>query len=152
MQQNKRCADDSQRKICYPMSVMKSDLTVRAMIAAPTALMASSLRTFINTISGVEVVAQAYTHPELRQMIDDLRPHMLILDADLTDGNVAGFVQALLKPAPDLCIVILVNNLQQRTTALAAGASHALLKGWLNEELRSAIMPDNDALSLLRAS
>ena len=112
------------------------------MIAAPSVLMGSALRTFINTINGVQVTAQAYSQTEAMQVLDDLHPHLLVLDADLAEDDLAAYVQSLLQVAPELCIVLLVNNQRQRTAAIAAGASHALLKGCLNEQLRRAIMPE----------
>ena len=112
------------------------------MIAAPSALMGSALRTFINTIDGVQVAAQASSQAEALQLLTELQPHLLVLDADLAAANLTAHLQSLLQVAPDLCIVLLANNQRQRTAALAAGASHALLKGRLDEQLRSAIMPE----------
>jgi DNA-binding NarL/FixJ family response regulator len=112
------------------------------MIAAPSALMGSALRTFVNTINGVQVTAQAASRAEALRVLADSRPHLLVVDADLAEGDLSACLQSLLHLAPDLCIIALVNNHRQRTAALGAGAAHALLKGNLNEQLRQAIMPD----------
>lgn len=112
------------------------------MIAVPSALMASALRTFVNTITGVEVTAQAANHADALEVLGEWRPHLLVLDADLAEGDLAGCLGSFLRIAPDLCIIALVNNQRQRTSALGAGAAYALLKGNLNEQLRSAIKPD----------
>ena len=111
------------------------------MIAAPSPLMGSALRTFINTINGVQVAAQASNQADTLQVLTALQPHLLVLDADLAEADLDTYLHSLLQVAPDLCIVLLANSQRQRTAALAAGASHALLKGCLNEQLRSAIMP-----------
>ena len=121
----------------------QSDFTVSAMIAVPSALMASALRTFVNTINGVEVTAQAADFAAALQVLAEWRPHLLVLDADLAAGDLAECLGSFLQIAPELCIITLVNNHRQRTIALGAGAAHALLKGNLNEQLRAAIMPDS---------
>jgi DNA-binding NarL/FixJ family response regulator len=115
---------------------------ISAMIAAPAGVMISSLRTFLHTIPGVTVVNQVDTQAAALQQLHSDPPYLLLFDADLAGGNLAAGLQALRHCAPGLNLIVLVNNPQQQQTALAAGANHALLKGFLDEQLRRAVQPD----------
>ncbi len=101
--------------------------------------MGSALRTFVTTVKGVQVIAVASDLAEAVQVLLELQPHLLLMDADLAEDDLEGCLGSLLQVSPDLYLIVLVNDQRQRTISLANGASHALLKGRLNEELRRAI-------------
>lgn len=102
--------------------------------------MGSSLRTFLRTIPGTRVVDQVSCLDEALKILARYQPNLLLLDADATNGNLNTSLGQLRLAAPALTLIVLANSWNQRQDALNAGASSALLKGCLDDQLRQAIL------------
>jgi DNA-binding NarL/FixJ family response regulator len=115
------------------------------LIAAPDGIMGSSLRTFLQTIPEVRVVAFVSTSLESLQAVVRHRPNLLILDLDVVGGDFERFSALLVylhqsrTVADQARCLVLVNSPAQQQRVLDEGADEALLKGALNEELRLRI-------------
>ena len=123
--------------------MLQAGHTTRTLLAAPVGIMGSSLRTFLRTIPTVLLIGQAESQAEALAALALALPDILVLDADLAGGGLAAFLRALRAAAPTLNLIVLAESGCQQATALAAGASHALLKGHLDEQLRRAVAPAN---------
>jgi DNA-binding NarL/FixJ family response regulator len=126
---------------------MENDSTLPVIIAAPAGIMSSSLRTFLQTVPGVQVVAQVTTQAGALSALNGDRQQLMLLDADLAGkGLVQVEMLAILiriahRACPNLHSIVLINTPAQKLAVLAAGANQAILKGALDEELRQAIRP-----------
>jgi DNA-binding NarL/FixJ family response regulator len=117
-----------------------SGVPIIALIAAPAGIMGSSLHSFMRTIPQVKVAGQTVSPTETLTALPRLHPHLLVLDADLIGPALPLYLQNLRAKFPNLNIITLVNSPHQQELALTAGASHALLKGYLNDQLRRVIL------------
>jgi CheY-like chemotaxis protein len=104
----------------------------------PAGILRSALLTYLRSIPGVTVEAAVAGPQDVLPLLQQRLPNVVILDADLT-GDFLGLLQNLQSSQPQINLIALVNNPQQQPEALAAGATHALLKGFLDERLRQAI-------------
>lgn len=121
-------------------SMTEPGFSILTVIAAPVGIMSSSLRSFLRTIPGVHVVAQVSSPAEVLHALTWCQPHLLVLDADIAGPVLRACLKELRAISPTLNLVVLINNQSQQEAALAAGASHALLKGCLGGQLRRAII------------
>jgi hypothetical protein len=74
---------------------------------------------------------------------------MVIADVDLFANNPSALIHAINQVAPGAVCIVIVNTLAQQTESLAAGAQQALLKGFLDENLRAALTPDHPTVPQL---
>lgn len=118
----------------------ESSVLIQTLLVAPTGIMGSSLRTFLRTIPGVRVVAQVADPDEALKILAHCQPNLLLLDADAAHGNLSASLGQLRLAVPTLDLIVLANSWNQRQEALNAGASSALLKGCLDDQLRQAIL------------
>ena len=119
---------------------MDSVFPVSVCIAAPTGIIASSLRTFLSTIPEVQVVFTVGLWQELETFLEEDFGCTIILDADLALDQMAERVKQLTRCHPSCLIVALVNTSAEQHIALVSGARSALLKGNLGEQLRQAVL------------
>lgn len=118
----------------------ESGVLIQTILVAHTDIMGSSLRTFLRTIPGVHVVNQVSSLGEALKTLPHYQPNLLLLDADTATGNLVTSLNQLRAAAPTLNLIVLANSWKQRQDALNAGASCALLKGCLDDQLRQAIL------------
>ncbi len=118
----------------------ESSVLIQTLLVAPTGIMGSSLRTFLRTIPGTRVVDQVSCLDEALKILARYQPNLLLLDADAANGNLNTSLGQLRLAAPALNLIVLANSWNQRQDALNAGASSALLKGCLDDQLRQAIL------------
>ncbi|NJN93491.1 MAG: response regulator transcription factor [Anaerolineales bacterium] len=118
----------------------ESGVLIQTLLVAPTGIMGSSLRTFLRTIPGVRVADQVSSPDEALKVLSHCQPNLLLLDADAANGNLDTRLGQLRLAAPTLNLIVLANSWSQRQDALNAGASSALLKGCLDDQLRQAIL------------
>jgi DNA-binding NarL/FixJ family response regulator len=108
-------------------------------IAAPDGVMGEALHSLARAIPGLAVMAQTTSLPATHQALARLRPHLLLLDADLPGPDLAACLRRFRTDFPELLIVALTITPTQQATALAAGADHALLPGFSIGTLRQLI-------------
>jgi DNA-binding NarL/FixJ family response regulator len=126
---------------------MENASPLPVIIATPVGVLSNSLRTFLQTIAGLQVVARVTTQAGALSALGSDRRQLLLLDADLAgQGMVQVEMLAILvrlahRACPSLYSIVLINDPVQKQAVMEAGASQAILKGTPDEELRQAIQP-----------
>ena len=115
--------------------------------AVPAGILRSALLTYLRSIPGVEVGVAVACSDEILPLLQQRQPQSIILDADLT-GDFMAVLKRLQGFYPQINLIALVNSPQQQLAALAAGATYALLKGFLDESLRQAILQGAPEMSV----
>ncbi len=110
------------------------------MIAAKPGIMRNSLQSYLRTIPNLHDITLADDAIAAFQLVCATSPSVMIVDADLSESEMLGLVYQARKEKPQMQIVALVDSMRQRELCLSAGANHALLKGFLDEQLRRAVL------------
>jgi DNA-binding NarL/FixJ family response regulator len=113
---------------------------VSTVVVAKPGLMRNSLLAFLRATPGVDIVALVDNTATALQIARRLQPTVLLVDTDLAENGVLGIVCQLHAEQPALRSIVLSGNIQEQQRLLQAGASQALLKGFLDERLRQAIL------------
>ena len=119
---------------------MKSDELLSVLVAARPDLMRNSLVSYLRTISGITILPPMDDASSTLQAVRALRPDVVVADVNLSETSVLSLVQQLRKePSKPNCIV-LADSVQQKKLFNTAGASSVLLKGFLDERLKEAVL------------
>ena len=123
---------------------MSTQNKVRIMLAAPASIMGSSLRTFLGTISEVELTGYVDNPRDIQTALNNQHPNILLVDADLIEQLAEPGIEAVLTEIKicytNIRTIVLVNSFSQKNAALKANSSMVLLKGELGDQLRKAIL------------
>jgi DNA-binding NarL/FixJ family response regulator len=111
------------------------------LLADDHALVRAGIRALLNTIEGVEVIAEAGTGREALQLIRELQPDIVLLDITLPDLSGLEVLKESKKDFPDLRVIILTVHEagEYAMEALRAGAAGYLPKSAAANELQVAI-------------
>jgi DNA-binding NarL/FixJ family response regulator len=120
--------------------------TMRIMIVARPSLMRNSLLAFLRAMPQVDIIALADDAVTALQTAQLRQPEVVVVDMDLEDGAL-DLIRQLHHEPPSPRSVVLVNNFYQQKRFLEAGASIALLKGFLEEQLQKALLNEAPANS-----
>ncbi|MBI5304392.1 MAG: response regulator transcription factor [Chloroflexi bacterium] len=112
------------------------------LVAAKPGIMRNSLQSYLRTIPHIHDIVLADDALAAFHVICSHKLTLVIVDADLSESEMLGLVYQARTEKPHIQIVALVENMRQRQLCLSAGANHALLKGFLDEQLRQAILSD----------
>jgi DNA-binding NarL/FixJ family response regulator len=118
---------------------MSAHRTTRALLAARPGLMRNALTAYLRAVPGVSVDIITDFSEKILPAIAKHPPNTLILDADVVD-DLAMLLRRLHTEQPNLNCIVLADSVVQREAALAAGADHVLLKGFLDERLGQAVL------------
>jgi DNA-binding NarL/FixJ family response regulator len=113
---------------------------IRIVIADDHAMVREALcRTLAQ--SGFEVVGQAGTVEQALDVLDATKPHVLVLDYSIPQGDAPEAMQAALKKHPRLKIVVLTvhQNIHYAVRVLEAGAFGFVVKSGAVSELVEAV-------------
>jgi len=113
---------------------------VATLVVAKPGLMRNSLLAFLRATLQVEVVALAEDTAAALQAARQHKLDVLVLDTDLLEDGYVGLLQQLHSEQPALKCIVLSDTIHQQQKSLAAGASVALLKGFLDERLWDALV------------
>jgi len=113
---------------------------VSTLVVAKPGLMRNSLLAFLRATPDVDIVALVDNATTALQMARTLRPAVLLVDTNLAENGVFGMVRELRAEQPAVRSIVLSESIQEQQQLLQAGASHALIKGFLDERLRQAIL------------
>jgi DNA-binding NarL/FixJ family response regulator len=126
---------------------MNSDHAILVLIAAPLGIMSSSLHTFLQTLPDVKVVDHCVNQADTLSALRNLRPNLLIIDLDMVvkeseiENALEEFIDQVRLLNPETQIIVLVNSLKQKQSAVIAGADQVLLKGILEGPLAQVCSP-----------
>ncbi len=110
------------------------------MIAAKSSLMRNSLWSFLRATLPNQAVVFANQFESALRMVTEEKPVLAIVDADLADSGMQNLIRWIRTEEPSVRLVALVESRREQQSCIALGANHALLKGFLDEELRNAVM------------
>lgn len=99
-----------------------------------------------------EVIGEAGSGREALQLVDELRPQLVLLDIRMAGGDGLDALLAIKALAPSVAVVMLTtyDNPTYLARAVAGGAAGYLLKGIEREELLKALRAVADGEMLLR--
>ena len=110
-------------------------------IAARPGVMRNALVAFLNAIPQVAILAVVDTCSTALDTVRRESPAVLVVDVDLSADAVTDLVHCIAGEMPGVTIVALVGTMLQQRMLQTAGAHFALLKGYLNDQLRQAVLP-----------
>ena len=113
--------------------------TMRIMIVARPSLMRNSLLAFLRGMPQADIIALADDAVTALQKAQLHQPEVVVVDMDLEDGAL-DLIRNLHHEPSSPRSVALANNFYQQKRFLEAGASVALLKGSLEEQLQNAVL------------
>lgn len=97
-------------------------------------VIAKRLEHMLNEVTEVDYVGNASTISKALQLVQNKKPHIIILDLhlkhDMPHANGLNLLMTLKKLYPELIVIMLTNHIeaQYRNTCLAFGAAHFLDK------------------------
>ncbi|KJL36569.1 MAG: response regulator [Microbacterium ginsengisoli] len=85
---------------------------------------------FVDRVPGFRVVGMAHSAAEARRVIDEKRPHLVLMDIYLPDGDGLDVVRDLAAEAhaPSVIVVSAAKDVESIRTALRLGAVHYISK------------------------
>jgi DNA-binding NarL/FixJ family response regulator len=104
-------------------------------------LVREGLRLVLASAHDIEVVGEAGGHQEAFELVETLRPDVLLLDLTLPEGDALPLLRVLRSARPELRILILTMDRGSESVrqAFVAGASGYVVKGAKPHELIEAI-------------
>lgn len=120
---------------------MPSESIVRVLIADDHPVFSAGLRMLLDSIAGIEVIAEAATGKAALDLARRLRPDIVLMDIDMPQMNGIAATQAIVAACPGSAVLILtiIEDIDTVRAALRAGAWGYLLKGAGLEEIAQAI-------------
>lgn len=114
---------------------------IRVLLADDHALVRAGIRALLNTIEGVDVIAEVGNGREALRLIKELRPDIALLDITMPDQSGLEVLKESKKDFPDLRVIILTVHEagEYAMEALRAGAAGYLPKSAAANELQVAI-------------
>ena len=124
--------------------------TIRLVIVDDHALFRSGLVSLLRGMSGLEIVGEASNGQEALDVVQRLRPDMVLLDVNMPIMSGVEAVSSLRERSNCRILMLTISkNEEDLFGAIAAGADGYLLKNATPEELYSSILKVNEGLSVL---
>ena len=113
----------------------------RVLIADDHTLIRAGIRSLLEKLSGIEVVAEASDGRDVLHLVAQHQPQIVLMDIAMPNLNGLDATRELTKSFPDVRVIILsiYSDEEHVYQALRAGAAGYLLKGAATEELELAI-------------
>ena len=114
---------------------------IRVLIADDHALVRGGIRALVEKIENMIVVGEAGKGSEALQLIEELKPDLMLLDITMPDGGGFDVLDHVTKNNPDLRVIVLTVHEagEYASRALRAGAAGFLPKSAASAELEQAI-------------
>jgi DNA-binding NarL/FixJ family response regulator len=115
--------------------------TIKVILVDDHSLVRAGIRSLIQNISGVEVIAEANNGRDAVRLIDELIPDLVLLDIAMPELNGLEVISRISKDNTDTKVIILSmhTNEEYVVQALKAGAAGYLLKDSAPNELEIAV-------------
>jgi DNA-binding NarL/FixJ family response regulator len=81
-------------------------LSVKTLLADDHALIRSGLRDALTSLSGIEIIGEVGTGPELMEAVERLRPDLLVMDVNMPDFEPVEAVNKIRAEQPELKILV----------------------------------------------
>lgn len=105
------------------------------------ALVRRGFRRLLEDDAGIEVVGEASTGVEAVQLVDELKPRVIVMDAAMPEMSGLNATRAILQRHPDAAILMLSMHSEETLVrqALQAGAKGYVLKNAMDLDLPAAV-------------
>jgi DNA-binding NarL/FixJ family response regulator len=115
--------------------------TIRVAIVDDHPMVRMGLTAAINEMAAIELVGEAERADQVRDLVTEQSPDVLLLDVRLPDGTGLDVVRWLAEHCPDVKVIMLTmsEDFDTATTALSDGARGYLVKGVGPERLEHSI-------------
>lgn len=116
-------------------------LTIRVLLADDHALVRSGLRALLAGFKGVEVVAEAGSGKEALELVEEHRPHVVIMDIAMPELNGLDATERIKKRFSDVQVLLLSMYADDEyiAEAIRVGASGYVLKDAGDQELEMGL-------------
>ena len=118
-----------------------NDEHLSTLIVAKPGLMRNSLVAYLRGVMAIEIVALADDTLAGLLASRQNHPQVLLMDADISEEETLWLMRQLRCEQPAVNFIVLTDHVSQRQLFITAGANQVLLKGFLDERLRRAILP-----------
>ena len=112
---------------------MKERVTV--LIIAKPGQVRDGLRALLQAIPGVDVVDRPCDGMPNADLLAEYNPALILVDCNLVDTRMLDALRRLKTQNPEVCFLILVEDVEQRQLAQDTGFEHVLIKGSSAEKL-----------------
>jgi DNA-binding NarL/FixJ family response regulator len=128
-------------KSSEPRRIVPADEMIRTLIADDHALVRAGIRALVEKIEGIIVVAEAGKGSEAIDLINELKPDLVLLDITMPDGSGFDVLHHLKKNFPEIRVIVLTVHEagEYAIRALREGAAGFLPKSAASTELEQAI-------------
>ncbi len=116
---------------------MKDPVTV--LIIAKPGQVRDGLRALLHAMPAVEVVDRACEGILSADLLAEYHPALILVDCALVSTSTLGGLRRLKTQEPDVCFLILVEDVKQQHLAWDAGFDYVLIKGTSVEKLTRII-------------
>ena len=119
----------------------RTESNKRVLLADDHRIMREGLRSLLDEVEGLDVVGEAENGREVLNMVDDLYPHLVIMDVGMPDLNGIEATRKLVDKKPNIRVIALSMHSDRQYVGgmLEAGACGYLLKDSAFEELEEAL-------------
>jgi DNA-binding NarL/FixJ family response regulator len=119
------------------------DSSIEVVVAARPGLMREALVAFLAAMPAVRVKYVSDDAPMLLDLLQQDPPHAIIMDVNLGQDTVLALLPRLHATSMPVRCIVLTNDVWQHGAFLSAGADAVLVKGFLDESLRQAVLGDS---------
>lgn len=116
---------------------MKERVTV--LIIAKPGQVRDGLRALLHAIPGVDVVDRPCDGMLNADSLAKYNPALILVDCNLMDTRTLDALRRLKTQNPEVCFLILVEDVEQRQLAQDTGFEHVLIKGSSAEKLAKTV-------------
>jgi DNA-binding NarL/FixJ family response regulator len=115
--------------------------SIRVLIADDHALVRAGIRALVEKIEGVVVVGEAGKGSEALELVEELKPNLMLLDITMPDGGGFDVLDHVTKKYPEIKVIVLTvhDAGEYAIRALREGAAGFLPKSAASIELEQAI-------------
>jgi len=114
---------------------------IRVVLADDHAVVRAGIKTILSKAPDIDVVGEAKNGREAISVVERLRPHVIVMDLDMTGGDGTDATKEIVSRLPDTKVLILTmhDEVEHLSPVLQAGASGYLVKTAADRELIDAI-------------
>jgi len=115
---------------------------MRLMVVDDLTLFREGIRSALRDAPDIEIVGEAAGAEEALRLVRELQPHVVLLDAEMPDGDGLQVTRKIKEAMPSVEILIMTDRLDdlQALDAIEAGATGYMLKDIPRENLIKAIL------------
>ena len=112
---------------------------VSALIVSQPGPLRDGLRALLTAMSRVKIIGEASDTASVLRMIQEHRPKLVLMDADLPGDEVGNTLKTIKTDWPQVRCIVLASTVEQQQAIALAGADSAPLKGFPAERLYATI-------------